>query len=731
LPWTLRWICGSLAVILFCLLITTFIAPGSSARIIFVDQAGGGDNETIADALEVAVDGDTIRVYDGIYKETIIVDKEVDIYGNGIGKKTIIDAEGHESPVKITADNVTLSDLTVTNSSDIGENAGVKCTGINATLLQVEASGNGQYGMFFSNGRNIFLSDCTIEDNGAFGLNVRTTHYSTFSDCRINSNKMYGFYLEGSYNTVSNCMITQTKEGPGMLMGPGSNNTIDRCKISDNDLHGIDLVMSTNNSFLNTIFSSNNFYGLQAFGIGEGNTIANCTFFMNFLGISIWVTNFDISDCTILSNLGVGIQQNEGNGSSIVNNSISGNGGYGITLGNCTNNTIHHNEMLNNMKSAYDDGNNVWDDGYPSGGNWWSDFNEENEGAYDNDTDGIVDDPYPIQGGDNEDRFPLGGGAPTNEAPIADAGKDWGVFTNYTLTFDGSGSTDDGLIVNWTWTFKDLGIKTLYGVDPSYKFENKGDFFVTLTVRDNEGLEDNDIMVVNVTKFGEDFEPPHADAGPDRLVASNQIIKFHGGSSTDNRFITNYTWEFEDGVHSILYGVEVRNTFLNDGVFNVTLTVFDLVGNSDSDNVTITVSSEPAGIMGVIVTKENGDPIENARIILSDQTAYRDLPDIYTNESGAFKNLNLIPHHRYLVHYGHENYSFMQETIELLPGEIHEVEIILEEREKEKEEGEKWYEALNCCGAMTTFMGLVLIVGKREQVSSRERTHSHFNKRKN
>lgn len=91
--------------------------------------------------------------------------------------------------MRITADNVTIEDLTVTNSSDIGENAGVRCSGINAMLIRVEASGNGQYGVSFWNGRNIFLSDCTIEDNGAFGLNLHgimiwvTTF--TISECTI------------------------------------------------------------------------------------------------------------------------------------------------------------------------------------------------------------------------------------------------------------------------------------------------------------------------------------------------------------------------------------------------------------------------------------------------------------------------------------------------------------------------------------------------------------------
>jgi hypothetical protein len=44
---------------------------------------------------------------------------------------------------------------------------------------------------------------------------------------------------------------------------------------------------------------------------------------------------------------------------------------------------------------------NTWDDGYPSGGNYWSDYN-----GYDSDHDGIGDTPYFIDE-NNTDHYPL------------------------------------------------------------------------------------------------------------------------------------------------------------------------------------------------------------------------------------------------------------------------------------------------------------------------------------
>lgn len=70
-------------------------------------------------------------------------------------------------------------------------------------------------------------------------------------------------------------------------------------------------------------------------------------------------------------------------------------------------NTIYHNNLIENNENAYDNGNNTWYIATLQEGNYCSDFDEPSEGAYDNDSDGIVDSPYNISGGDNQDWFPL------------------------------------------------------------------------------------------------------------------------------------------------------------------------------------------------------------------------------------------------------------------------------------------------------------------------------------
>ncbi len=89
---------------------------------------------------------------------------------------------------------------------------------------------------------------------------------------------------------------------------------------------------------------------------------------------------------------------------------------------------------------------------------------------------------------------------PTDTSPpTANAGPDQTVTAGNLVTFDGSGSTDNVGVVNYTWTFTDGGAKARYGVSPTYTFASAGVFVVTLTVRDAAGNTATDSMVVTVS----------------------------------------------------------------------------------------------------------------------------------------------------------------------------------------------------------------------------------------
>ena len=73
-----------------------------------------------------------------------------------------------------------------------------------------------------------------------------------------------------------------------------------------------------------------------------------------------------------------------------------------------SNNKFYHNHFTDNPNQVYVEVNstNAWDDGYPSGGNYWSDYAEKYPNAEEMDESGVWNIPYTIDE-NNQDRYPL------------------------------------------------------------------------------------------------------------------------------------------------------------------------------------------------------------------------------------------------------------------------------------------------------------------------------------
>jgi PKD repeat protein len=86
-----------------------------------------------------------------------------------------------------------------------------------------------------------------------------------------------------------------------------------------------------------------------------------------------------------------------------------------------------------------------------------------------------------------------------NDPPVANAGFDQTVPAGQTVHFDGSSSTDNVGIANYTWTFND-GVTpvTLWGRNPTYTFLTDGVYDVTLTVRDGAGHTSTDVVRITI-----------------------------------------------------------------------------------------------------------------------------------------------------------------------------------------------------------------------------------------
>jgi len=206
----------------------------------------------------------------------------------------------------------------------------------------------------------------------------------------------------------------------GIYLHRSSCNSILRSSIADN-WRGITLSCSSNNSvFANSI--TNNGYGIcsssnPSYGMTYYNRVFRNNITNNGCGISLhWSSYNSLFENNITKN-SRGIELLGASCYNIISeNKITANTVYGIYLDYSPEdpayaNRIFHNDFINNTMQVYSvRSRNVWDDSYPSGGNYWSDYTDVDlySGLYQNETcsDGIWDHPYIIDA-NNQDRYPL------------------------------------------------------------------------------------------------------------------------------------------------------------------------------------------------------------------------------------------------------------------------------------------------------------------------------------
>ena len=175
-----------------------------------------------------------------------------------------------------------------------------------------------------------------------------------------------GIYLAGNYNvTIRNIDIKNFESGI-LLDTYSTYNTISGNKLEGND------------------------YGISCWAYSDSNNIIGNNISTNNLA-GIWIVGS--SDIAITENI------------------IIANSQYGISLESSSNDIVHHNSFISNANQVYIyDSNGTWDNGYPSGGNYWSDYigadtysgpNQNQPGS-----DGIWDSPYNVSE-NNQDGYPL------------------------------------------------------------------------------------------------------------------------------------------------------------------------------------------------------------------------------------------------------------------------------------------------------------------------------------
>jgi parallel beta-helix repeat protein len=171
-----------------------------------------------------------------------------------------------------------------------------------------------------------------------------------------------GFKISNHRNCIIDSCISKNN-GAGMCLAGANNNTIINCRITNN-YYGIWLNHESNNKL---------------------NKILNCTIVGNSnMGIVfdhvLHSHRYNIIRGNIISNNPIGIAMITSNSNEITYNHISNSYYNGIWIETCIigcdNQSIHHNNFINNSEHASDMGRNKWFEFnyFKSKGNYWDDW---------------------------------------------------------------------------------------------------------------------------------------------------------------------------------------------------------------------------------------------------------------------------------------------------------------------------------------------------------------------
>jgi parallel beta-helix repeat protein len=222
------------------------------------------------------------------------------------------------------------------------------------------------WGIYMSNRRNVTIGNLTIAN---FGNTIGGSRmgggiylYYGCSNIHITRNTIVngcdGIELMGSLNTnLSENNITNNLEG--VVLMPGSENV----RVTGNTLVNNTLVGVYIHSSLNNTIAGNR--------VVQNSVLGSWAFLLNFSPNNTIIEN-DFLGCD-----------------------------FGFVIGSSNDSRIFHNNFINNTRFQTSLSENTWDNGYPSGGNYWSDYT-----GVDANGDGIGDTPYVIDT-NNQDRYPL------------------------------------------------------------------------------------------------------------------------------------------------------------------------------------------------------------------------------------------------------------------------------------------------------------------------------------
>lgn len=326
---------------------------------------------TIAEALALTADCDTIRVQAGLYREgTLTIARSVVLLGEGW---PVIDGEGTGEVLLVKAPHVTVEGFVVrgTAVSDLNDNAAIKCISVSDVTIRNNRVERSFFGIYLSSveratiAGNQVIGDPTADENRrANGIHVWKCAHVTIQDNRVEHHRD-GIYLE----FVTDSHITNDTS-------------------AFNARYGLHFMFSHRDSYTHNLFHDN---GAGVAVMFTHNVVMTDNRFLHNCGASSYgLLLKEINDARIERNgfedNTVGILMDGCNRADVGSNTFRNNGWAVRLFANSTASFFHGNTLTGNTFDVTTNGELVLS---TLNGNYWDRYR-----GYDLDRNGTGDVPY-------------------------------------------------------------------------------------------------------------------------------------------------------------------------------------------------------------------------------------------------------------------------------------------------------------------------------------------------
>jgi len=336
-----------------------------TAQHTIVSKDGNGDYTTIGEAVQNARLGSEIYIRPGVYNEKVVLDKSIELVGDGpAGSVTILnntggcllvtDAKvkirglflrGAEGGISTSNSHIEIVDCNISSpphpAVDLhsGSHADIQHTVIHHSLRGISMNGES----------SAIVTDCEISDSSEQGVAIQASGgHVLVQRCRVHDNRREGIWVDRQGRaTLSECDISASHDKACVAASQGDL-TIQNCKIHSSFLQGV-YVEESHMTMDHSEVYDNTWEGVASFRNSVVTVMTSKIKGNHYSGFRVYLSSLGINDCDITQNVESGVDMKQGR-VTIDNSRITDNGLQGVLVEDRSTASVSNSTLYNNRK---------------------------------------------------------------------------------------------------------------------------------------------------------------------------------------------------------------------------------------------------------------------------------------------------------------------------------------------------------------------------------------------